>query len=274
MIYDLTRGQPWLTNALAKKCDWVLCPNKETVTVEHIYQAKELLIEERAVHLDSLAERLKDPRIKHIVETILTGDSDPDMAQSGDFLLALDLGLVALENGTPIIANPIYREIIARVLTFGMQTAIPAPEFKWKNDDGTLAMDALMAEFQKFWRRHSDAWEQKTNYTEAFPHLLMMAFLQRVVNGGGQVEREYAAGRGRVDLAVKYGGKWNIIEIKLIHPYDGREITVEDGLKQVTRYRDIIEPAAPTYLVVFDRTEAGRKKTWEERLTRDEVVME
>ncbi len=274
LIYNLTKGQPWLTNALAKKCHWDLCPNKETVTIGHIMQAKEMLIEERAVHLDSLAERLKDPRIKYIVETIITGEPDPDMAKSSDFVLSLDLGLVSLENGTPVISNPIYREVIARVLTFGMQTAIPEPEFKWQNSDGTLDMDSLLKEFQKFWRRHADVWEQKSDYTEAFPHLLLMAFLQRVINGGGQVEREYAAGRGRVDLAVEYSGKWTIIEIKLIHPYDGRKITLEDGLKQITKYRDKIDPNARAYLVIFDRTETGRKKTWEERLTREEITLD
>ena len=273
MIYDLTRGQPWLTNAIAQKCHWNLCPNKETVTTDHIYQAKELLIQERAVHLDSLAERLRDPQIKHIVETILTGDSDPDMTSGRDFLLAIDLGLVAKEKGTPIIANPIYREIIARVLTQGMQDAIPEPEFKWKNDDGTLDMDALMEEFQDFWSFHADIWEEKSDYTEAFPHLLLMAFLQRVVNGGGRVEREYAAGRGRMDLAVKYGREWNVIEIKLVKR-QGRERVLKQGLAQVTRYRDIIDPTAPTYLVIFDRTKFGRKKSWEDRLTRDEVKMD
>ncbi|MEA1910239.1 MAG: AAA-like domain-containing protein [Spirochaetota bacterium] len=274
MVYDLTKGQPWLTNALAKKCHWDICPNSETITVDHIAEAEEALIEERAVHLDSLAERLKDIRIQHIVETILTGDSDPDMTAGNDFLLALDLGLVALENSTPIIANPIYREVIARILTFGMQTAIPSPEFKWENDNGTLNMDSLMKEFQKFWRRHADLWEAKSNYTEAFPHLLLMAFLQRVVNGGGQVEREFAAGRGRADLAVTYGGKWSIIEIKLIHPHDGRALTLEEGLKQISRYRDTIDPKATAYLVIFDRTEAGRKKSWDERLTREEIKRE
>jgi len=271
LIYELTRGQPWLTNALAQKCHWDLCSNGETITVDHILEAKGVLIEERAVHLDSLTERLKDPRIKHIVETILTGDSDPEMTAGSDFLLALDLGLVARENGTPIISNPIYREVIARVLTQGMQDAIPAPEFKWKRDNGTLNMDALMDEFQDFWSLNSDIWEAKSDYTEAFPHLLLMAFLQRVVNGGGQVEREYAAGRGRVDLAVKYGNKWSIIEIKLINR-QGRQRTLDKGLEQISRYRDSIDPDAPSYLVIFDRTSAGRKKSWEERLTRDEVL--
>ncbi|MFZ4617708.1 MAG: ATP-binding protein, partial [Rectinemataceae bacterium] len=197
-VWELTRGQPWLTNSLLQKCVWQLCPKGETVTIAHIEEAKELLIQARAVHLDSLSERLRDPRIKRIVETIMVGESDPTLTEGDDFVLACDLGLVAKEGGSPVISNPIYREVIARVLSQGMQDAIPAPEFRWQRPDGSLDLEALLREFQDFWAQHADIWEEKSDYTEAFPHLLLMAFLQRVVNGGGRIDREYAAGRGRV----------------------------------------------------------------------------
>lgn len=265
LVWDFTRGQPWLVNALLKKCTWTLCPEGEPVETEHIRQARELLIEERAVHLDSLAERLKEPRIKRIVEVIMTGEMDPTLTEGDDFRLALDLGLVTMENGNPAIANPIYRETIARILSQGMQAAIPEPEFAWKKPDGSLDMDALLKGFQEFWSWHSDIWEARADYTEAFPHLLLMAFLQRIVNGGGRVEREYAAGRGRMDLAVWYAQQWYIIEIKLVNRR-GREGTIQEGLRQISRYRDTVDPKASAYLVVFDRTPEGRSSPWESRL--------
>jgi hypothetical protein len=273
-IWELSRGQPWLTNALCKKCVWTLCPNGESVGIDQVEEARELLISDRAVHLDSLSERLRDPRVKRIIEIIITGEVDPTLTMGDDFRFALDLGLVTIENGTPSIANPIYREVIARVLSQGMQDAIPSPEFRWKTPDGRLDLEALMREFQRFWRRHADIWEEKADYTEAFPHLLVMAFLQRVVNGGGRIEREYAAGKGRVDLAVWFGGAWSIIEIKLVHPQDGRKSTIEEGLEQIERYRDHIDAGAPACLVVFDRTPSGRAKSWEERITREEYGVE
>jgi hypothetical protein len=213
------------------------------------------------------------PPFERIVQSILIGDIDPTLTEGDDFRLVLDLGLVDRINGTPAIANPIYNEVIPQVLAQGMQDAIPSPEFRWKKDDDTLDLDALMREFQKFWRRHSDLWESRADYPEAFPHLLLMAFLHRVTNGGGRIEREYAAGRGRVDIAVQFAGNWSVIEIKLVHPGDGPLITREEGLVQITRYRDRIDPAAPAYLVVFDRTKSGRKKSWEKRLTRESVAM-
>lgn len=273
LIFELTRGQPWLTNALLQKCTWELCPNGETVTPDHIRLAKEKLIQAKAVHLDSLSERLRDPRVRRVVQAILIGDMDPTLTDGDDFLLTQDLGLVVKEQGSIGIANPIYREVIARVLSQGMQDAIPAPEFTWKKPNGTLDLDALLREFQVFWRRHADLWEAKADYTEAFPHLLLMAFLQRVINGGGQVEREYAAGRGRMDLGILYGGQWTIVEIKLVHPADGRDYVVTEGLKQIARYRDLIDPAAPCYLVVFDRTPAGRATPWEQRLSWEVILL-
>ncbi|RCK73280.1 MAG: Cell division protein FtsI [Peptidoglycan synthetase] [Candidatus Ozemobacter sibiricus] len=271
LIYEFSRGQPWLVNGLAKKCVWNLVPEetKAPVTVEHVRQAKELLIQERAVHLDSLAERLKDPQVRRVVQAILVGETDPELAEGDDFRLCLDLGLVTVEQGVPQIANPIYREVIPRVLTQGAQLAIPQPEFAWQKSDGTLDLAGLLREFQRFWRRHADAWEAKSDYLEAFPHLLLMAFLQRVLNGQGRIEREYAAGRGRVDLAVEWQGRWSVIEIKLVHPADGREGTIEEGLRQTARYRDAVG-ASEAYLVVFDRRPEARTRPWEERLTWEE----
>ena len=40
------------------------------------------------------------------------------------------------------------------------------------------------------------------DYAEAGPQLLLQAFLQRIVNGGGRIEREYGLSRGRTDLLI------------------------------------------------------------------------
>jgi hypothetical protein len=127
-------------------------------------------------------------------------------------------------------------------------------------------MDALLQEFQRFWRKHSAIWEQKADYTEAFPHLLLTAFLQRVLNGGGRIERESAAGRGRMDLAVEYRKAWYIIEIKLIHSWDTPGEVRQEGLEQIRRYRDTIDSSAPAYLPLVARRPQPPAKPWEERI--------
>jgi hypothetical protein len=130
-------------------------------------------------------------------------------------------------------------------------------------------MDRLLKEFQKFWRRHSEIWESKSDYTEAFPHLLLMAFLQRVINGGGQIDREYAAGRGRMDLAIEFGGVVYIIEVKILHTYETIAEVREEGLYQITGYRDKIAAGSPSWLVIFDRRPESKSIPWEDRISWD-----
>jgi hypothetical protein len=275
-VYDQSRGQPWIVNSLFKRATMrILDENsRETVTLEHIMEAREQMIQARETHLDALAYRLEDPRIRKVMETLVTGDSDIGLATGDAFRLCLDLGLVAIIDGVPSVANPIYREVLAREMTYGAQLSIAPPEWQWQQEDGSLDMDALLREFQRFWRKHSEIWEEKSDYTEAFPHLLLMAFLQRVLNGGGRIEREYAAGRGRMDLAVEYRKRWYILEVKLVHKYETPETVQEEGLEQIARYRDRIDSAAPAYLVIFDRRPQAKETPWEERIgwTREGTV--
>jgi len=269
-LWHYSSGQPWLVNALCEKIVYEIAPTGkvDTVTAAHVDAAKELLITSRATHIDSLAERLKDARVRKVIEPMIIGHSDAALGRADrDVEFCLDLGLIAWR-GSLVIANAIYREVIARYLSQNFQDNIPEPEFRWKRDDGGIDMDALLAEFQNFWRRHAEMWEAKADYTEAFPHLLLMAFLQRIVNGGGNIEREYAAGRGRADLLISYGGRRNIIEIKLVHPADGRNATLDEGLKQIARYDDKIG-ADTLHLVIFDRRSEYRAKPWEQRLARE-----
>jgi hypothetical protein len=213
-----------------------------------------------------LAYRLENPEVRRLMEMLMSGEPDISLADSEGFRLCLDLGLVTIERGTPQVANPIYREVLARQMTFSPQLAIPEPAWQWLLPDGSLDMNKLMQEFQKFWRRNADVWEQRSNYTEAFPHLLLMAFLQRILNGGGRIEREYAAGRGRMDLAIEYNGKWYIIEIKIVHDYETPQLVEEEGLEQIAGYRDKIDPQAQLYLTIFDRRSKTLQQPWEQRI--------
>jgi hypothetical protein len=279
-VYEQSNGQPWIVNSLLMRATLRILQEEsaETVTLHHIKEAREQMIMARETHLDALAYRLEEPGIRDVIEPILTGEPEPDMAKTEAFRLCKDLGLVTLERGTPIIANPIYREVITRHLTYGQQLAIPEPEWQWEKPDGSLDMEQLLREFQSFWREHSEIWESKTKsaYTEAFPHLLLMAFLQRVLNGGGHIERDYAAGRGRMDLYIEYNGHQYIIEIKLLRSYHSPAIFRKKGLEQILKYRDKFTPSLlgkagegliPAYLIIFDRRPETKSKSWDERVS-------
>jgi hypothetical protein len=228
------------------------------------------MIEARETHLDALEVRLRDSSIRRVVESIIVGDTDLSLTRTNPHVeLAMDLGLITWHTETGFtIANPIYEEILTRHLNAPYHDNLPPPSsWQWKKADGSLDMDNLLREFQRFWRKNSEIWEQKADYTEAFPHLLLMAFLQRIFNGGGRVEREYAAGRGRLDLAIEYDKHWYIIEIKLIRSHDAPEEIKAEGLRQTEQYRDRIDPAASAYLFIFDRRPQTRQLPWEERLS-------
>jgi hypothetical protein len=266
--YEQSCGQPWIVNSLFKRATMRVLREDDysNVKLEHFREAREQMVLARETHLDSLAVRMQDKAIRKVMESLITGTPDPELTAGEGFRICMDLGLVKKERGTPTVANPIYKEVLARQLTYSTQDAIPEPEWQWEKPDGSLDMDALLKEFQIFWRRNSELWEQKSDYTEAFPHLLLMAFLQRVLNGGGCIEREYAAGRGRMDLAVEYNNKFYIIEIKLVYSHDSPAGVREEGLKQIAKYRDTVDPNAASYLVLFDRRGSSGNVPWDERI--------
>jgi len=86
--------------------------------------------------------------------------------------------------------------------------------------------------------------------------------LQRVINAGGQIEREMAVGNGRCDLVVDYGGERHLIELKLNRDQWSRE----DGLEQCARYASRLG-LSEGHLVLFE-IHAGIP--WEARLKREE----
>ena len=267
-VFEQSSGQPWIVNSLFKRATIRILKEDDyrAVTLDHIKQAREQMILARETHLDSLAYRMEDPKIEKLMSTLITGSVDLELVKSEAFRICNDLGLVTMKKGVPSIANPIYKEVLARQMTIGVQAMIAEPEWQWEKPDGSLDMDALLREFQIFWRENSEIWEQKSDYTEAFPHLLLMAFLQRVLNGGGRIEREYAAGRGRMDLFIEYNNKFYIIEIKLVQEKQSPDTVKEKGLEQIVKYRETKAPGCPSYLMIFDRRDIAKSLSWDERI--------
>lgn len=115
-------------------------------------------------------------------------------------------------------------------------------------------MEKLLAAFQDFFRKHSEVWVEKFDYREAGPQLLLQAFLQRVLNGGGDIRREYGLGRMRTDLLVvwpyKDGVQEVVLELKI--RYGDLEKTIQKGLEQTAEYMDKCGTSLG-HLIVFDR---------------------
>ncbi|GDX82681.1 hypothetical protein LBMAG42_44920 [Deltaproteobacteria bacterium] len=265
-----TSGQPFLVNALARDCVMRLVLDRSVpITAADIDVAKEALVLARTTHLDALGQRLRDPRVAPVVQAVLVGDMELAYA-SDDYTLCLDLGLVADTKSGATIANPLYREVLARELSYQTQRNLRDAWWKWSRADGTLDVPALVEAFTEWWREHAAVLEERAErgYLEAVPHLVFMAFLQRVVNGGGRITREYAAGRGALDLLLEYEGEKHVFEIKRV---PARHVSLErvraEGLKQTASYLDTVG-VSEGWLLIFDQREG---RSWEERLTTEDV---
>jgi AAA-like domain len=250
-LYDLTQGQPWLVNAIARQMtEFIVTDPTIPLTVEHVEQAKEILIQRKDTHLDSLAQRLREPRVRAIIEPILAGQELGEIPDD-DRQFLVDLGLVRRDpEGGLVIANSIYREVIPRVLTGGTQDSLPRIAPTWLTATGELDCDRLLEAFLAFWRQHGEPLLRSAAYHEIAPHIVLMAFLHRVVNGGGTLDREYAIGRDRMDICLRYGKIILGIELKVWR--DRRPDPLTKGLEQLESYlaRLGLETG---WLVIFDR---------------------
>lgn len=263
--YYWTSGQPFLVNALARIVVTELATRGETVTADHIHEARLRLILARTTHIDSLSERLKEPRIARIITPVLLGEPDFNVDLSSDDLLyCVDLGLLRT---TPNVeaANPIYREVMVRVLSLSRQPN--PPERSWLKA-GKLDVPALVDNFLIWWRRHADVLRTRddTPYREAVPQIVFMAWIQRVVNGGGEVSREFALGRGRIDVTIHHAGDIYAFELKRVTGHDSLQTIREEGIEQMVGYLDRLG-ISEGWLMIFDE----RPLSWDQKLWREDV---
>lgn len=278
-LWSDTKGQPWLVNALAYQITWKnreLRDRAKKITFEHYMRAREELIYSRATHLDQLTDKLKEARVKRVISAIISSENfDFNQNISVDDQEYLeDLGLITTK---PIveISNDIYREVIPRELTWTTQTRIANQEQVWYiREDGSLDFIKLLKSFQQFFRENSDSWIEKFSYKEAGPQLLLQAFLQRIINGGGRINREYGLGRKRTDIFIEWPTTQDgffgdvqkiVIETKIL--YSNLEKTVEDGMIQTKEYMSIVG-ANEGYLIIFDRSSS---KSWDEKIWLKEI---
>ena len=123
-------------------------------------------------------------------------------------------------------------------------------EPRWLSATGELIPEQLLDAFLDFWRQHGEPLLKSTPYPEIAPHLVLMAFLHRVVNGGGTLEREYAIGSGRMDICLRYGQVVLGMELKVWK--QGKPDPLNVGLKQLDKYLSGLN-LNTGWLVVFDR---------------------
>ena len=275
-VWTQTCGQPWLVNAL---CAGACFDNKagrdrsRAIEVDDVHAAREELILARRTHLDQLAHKLEEERVRRVVEPMLSGGEARHHTRDLEYLR--DLGLLAPDS-PPRIANPIYREVVPRELGYVLQDSLDIRTRWYVDGDGRLDMTKLLSAFSTFFGEHAEHWlGQLGAYREAAPQLILQSYLQRVVNSGGRIEREYGLGRGRTDLLVLWPREsgqpsdlWErfVVECKVLRDTDRKSFarTVECGVKQTLGYMAQCG-AKEGHLVVMDRRSEERRRGEEQR---------
>jgi hypothetical protein len=267
-ISEMTQGQPWLVNAIAAEVLEKLCRNdfQKTLTPAMAEEAIQRIILRRDTHIDSLLARLDEERVQKIIEPVLLGEGDDIEELSSDYQFVRDLGLIRNDRGVIRISNPIYSEVISRTLNYDLQNRLDIGYINCWMDGKNIDISGLLKGFQGFWRDNSEAWRERFQYKEAAPHLILMAFLQRAVNGGARIDREYATGTRRVDICVTYKEKRYPLELKLVRS----EKTREEGLKQLAGYMETLG-CNEGWLLLFDLKSSG---PWEQRIYSETVEQE
>lgn len=274
-LWGATRGQPWLVNALAAHAcfdDPDGSARDRDITSESISAARERLILRRPVHFQHIARRLKEDRVRRVMEPVLAASEEWPRLANEDVEYVRDIGLIASD--PPVrIANPIYREVIPRILSRDADERLTNDSARYLQSDGSLDVILLLTEFRQFFRENAEWWSRDFAYGEAAAQVLLQAFLQRVVNAGGVVAREYGLGMGRTDLRIEWRKRGRpqvfVIECKVRRTRDGLEEAIRKGAAQTAGYMDR-SGAEEGHLVIFD---SDRNKSWEEKIFDREVTV-
>jgi hypothetical protein len=158
---------------------------------------------------------------------------------------------------------------MSRVITDELQRGLKASlnkavnNLKW-TDGKELLLSEILAEFQKYWRKNSDSFPKRLKsyaaykFDEAFYSFVLLTYLQKIVNSGAKVDREYAEGRGAVDICVTYNEREYLIEVKI-----KGEDSENESIEQLAGYLEK-NGEKEGWLVIFDR---NRRKSWDKKIT-------
>jgi hypothetical protein len=248
--FELTQGHPFLVSALAQRIAerGSAALGAAPIAAADVDRARDIMLDRRGGLLDEICGIIRDARGRPSLEAILMGEA---RAPSGrDVRAALDIGLLRCDQDERMsIANPIFLELVARNMPGAVRSVFPPGKPPWVDADGKLHQKRLLEELLGFWRRYGDALFSNTHYTELSP-LVLTAFLQRVVSSGGMIEREYALGRGRMDVCIRQGGEVLALVVKVWRDRDPDPLP--EGLTQVDEALARLGVGAG-WLILFDR---------------------
>jgi hypothetical protein len=258
-LHEATNGHPWLVSMLAKLLVERIVPNrKQRIRLDHADSAIQELLAMRNSNFASLFKNARNPKLFPIVLDLLQGKRRRHSVQNDSIDLGLKYGIFAGKDRQLILANPIYAQALyenfeEELEEFGVSSLVlDHPE---QAANGHLDFRRVLDKFQAFMKAKGAEVSKHPAFREATGQLLLLGYLDLLVNGKGWTFKEPRSGDGRIDVVCCYGRQKEIVELKLW--YGPRRYHA--GLSQLARYLDR-EGLDHGYLFVFDRRENVKRE--------------
>jgi hypothetical protein len=258
-VHEVTNGHPWLVSVLAKLLVENIVPNrKQQVRLEHAERAIQTLLTMPNPNFDSLFKNARNPDLFPIVLDLLIGRRRDYNILAKNVSLGVKYGIFAGKDDQLILANPIYAQALYKHFKedlegSGLNDLIAGQRSPDQN--GRLDLRVVLDKFQAFIKAKGASVSKDKSFREATGQLLLLSYLDLLVNGKGWTFKEPQSGEGRIDVVCCYGRQKEVVELKLW--YGERRYAA--GLSQLAKYLDR-EGLDHGYLFVFDRRENTKRE--------------
>ncbi|MGH7595607.1 MAG: AAA-like domain-containing protein [bacterium] len=253
-MHEVTNGHPWLVSVLAKLLVEKIVPNrKQQIRLDHAERAIQELLAARNPNFESLIKNARHANLFPIVLDLLEGKHRRYSIQNDAIDLGVKYGIFAAKDRQLSLANPIYAQALyenfeKELEEFDVSGLVAANEVQ--DSKRRLDFRQVLDKFQAFMKAKGAMVSKHGSFREATGQLLLLSYLDLLVNGKGWTFKEPQSGEGRIDVVCCYGRQKEVVELKLW--YGVRRYAA--GLAQLVKYLDR-EGLDHGYLFVFDRRE-------------------
>jgi len=258
-VYQVTGGHPWLVSMLAKLLVENIVPKrKRRIQLEHVEAAVQKLLAARNPNFESLFKNARKPQFCPIVLDLLAGRRSRYNIQRDDIDLGVKYGIFSEQDGQLVIANSIYVQALYQHFeeeVKGSAVGEIVTGNRLHDKRGRLDFRRVFDKFQTFMKSKGAVVAKHPAFEEMFGQLLVLSYLDILVNGKGWTFKEVQSGKNRIDVLCCYKKQKEVVELKLWYG----ERRYEVGLNQLAKYLGN-ESLDHGYLVVFDRREAASKE--------------
>lgn len=258
-LFYYTSGYPFLVSKICKTLDEDFSPKKKNWTSNDIEIAVNLLINEHNTNFDVQIKNLEnDEDVYDLIKRIVIDNEEITYnVYNPTISLALFYGLISNEGNKLKIHNRIYAEVVAdyMISKIELQKNQKGLDFGsgYKNENGTLNMEAIMLGFQAFMKKEYS--RKDRDFLEKNGRLVFLAFLKPIINGSGYDFKEpQISEEKRLDIVITHLVNKYVVEVKL---WRGEKAHA-NGLIQLTNYLAMQE-LQEGYLLIFDHAEV---KDW------------